>query len=523
MTGQARQSLQEKYPVGGQWSTVLNGDVEFNAVDIKAGKSSWWECEDGHVQHTRIGRRFKNGCRQCNSRNTLVKINKKFWKENTYLLKFLNVKEYPDENLYLEKAQTPLQWVCAKEDCHNIFYASRSDRNRKDNRRMDLCKVCANRKRIRKHRSTTLKRSGSLLDNFPEIAKEWCYDLNKKSASPSNITPGSNESFWFQCKFGHKPWKSRVTNRTHLKRNCPSCYDPSTSKLEQRLFTEFNSYSNFCILREKIFGHEADLFFPSINTIVECDGYPWHSTIKKETIDNKKSLTWNQHGIKVVRIRDDKLKSLGGLEIFYKESGIRNHLHICERLAKLLLQQYPRSKELNKICKHYKTLGGFISDDRYQALSEQRVSVKGMRLSESNPELVSEWDDIENYPVTPDRIARGSDYRAHWICNVCGNKFISRVANRTSLKRGCNVCAIKKVQSSRMRKFLSNGNTLKDTFPQKSLSWDFEKNKPLTPKEVTPYSNRKVWWKCNKCGKTWEQAVCARVKSNYQNCHYCKS
>ncbi len=48
--------------------------------------------------------------------------------------------------------------------------------------------------------------------------------------------------------------------------------------------------------------------------------------------------------------------------------------------------------------------------------------------------------------------------------------------------------------------------------------WHPTKNGDLTPKDVMPMSNKKVWWKCRK-NHEWEAQVCNR--SSGRNCPYC--
>ena len=54
--------------------------------------------------------------------------------------------------------------------------------------------------------------------------------------------------------------------------------------------------------------------------------------------------------------------------------------------------------------------------------------------------------------------------------------------------------------------------------PQLSSEWDYEKNSPLTPKDVSAGSNKKVGWRC-KNGHTWEAIICSR--SNGNGCPIC--
>ncbi|MDH3559240.1 MAG: zinc-ribbon domain-containing protein [Deltaproteobacteria bacterium] len=51
------------------------------------------------------------------------------------------------------------------------------------------------------------------------------------------------------------------------------------------------------------------------------------------------------------------------------------------------------------------------------------------------------------------------------------------------------------------------------------MEWHATKNAPLTPSDVTPGSNKKVWWACPK-GHEWQAKVNDR---NYRRtgCPYC--
>ena len=40
--------------------------------------------------------------------------------------------------------------------------------------------------------------------------------------------------------------------------------------------------------------------------------------------------------------------------------------------------------------------------------------------------------------------------------------------------------------------------------------WDYEKNAPLTPNNVTAGSKKKVWWKCLYCGHEWQSRITNR-------------
>ncbi len=54
-------------------------------------------------------------------------------------------------------------------------------------------------------------------------------------------------------------------------------------------------------------------------------------------------------------------------------------------------------------------------------------------------------------------------------------------------------------------------NTLADLHPQLSSEWDYEKNAPLTPHDVTPGQHKKVYWKCPICKQSYSSLICNRT------------
>ena len=61
-------------------------------------------------------------------------------------------------------------------------------------------------------------------------------------------------------------------------------------------------------------------------------------------------------------------------------------------------------------------------------------------------------------------------------------------------------------------------NSLFEKYPDLLKEWDFEKNKGLSPWDVSPNSNKKVWWKCSQ-GHEWQATINSRNKGN--GCPYC--
>ena len=72
-----------------------------------------------------------------------------------------------------------------------------------------------------------------------------------------------------------------------------------------------------------------------------------------------------------------------------------------------------------------------------------------------------------------------------------------------------------------MHKLIVGQNDLKSTFPSLIKEWDYKKNGLLLPEMVTYGSKKKVWWKCKKCGYSWEAEIQNRTKAKPTGCPYC--
>ena len=60
--------------------------------------------------------------------------------------------------------------------------------------------------------------------------------------------------------------------------------------------------------------------------------------------------------------------------------------------------------------------------------------------------------------------------------------------------------------------------------PELLDEWDYEKNEKngIFPDKVTPHSNKKVWWKCSKCGKEWMTVIGNRTnRTKASGCPSC--
>ena len=131
-------------------------------------------------------------------------------------------------------------------------------------------------------------------------------------------------------------------------------------------------------------------------------------------------------------------------------------------------------------------------------------------LSESYPHLISEWSE-KNLPLTPEDISYGSN-RLVWWKGKCGHEWQASPHTRTNKKQsGCPYCSSNKI--------LPGFNDLASQYPDVAAEWS-DKNLPLTPDKVTPFRNKKAWWK-GKCGHEWHALISSRSAGH--GCPYCNT
>jgi len=114
------------------------------------------------------------------------------------------------------------------------------------------------------------------------------------------------------------------------------------------------------------------------------------------------------------------------------------------------------------------------------------------------------------------KIYKNSSVLMLWGCGVQEHPdFEKRLADILSDGGWCPYCSGHKTCIS---------NSLATLNPELAEEWDCEKNGDLTPNDVTPSSNRNVWWKCREegCRHSWQARVYKRNKGE-KKCFECWS
>ena len=131
----------------------------------------------------------------------------------------------------------------------------------------------------------------------------------------------------------------------------------------------------------------------------------------------------------------------------------------------------------------------------------KRIKVGQNDLRTARPDIAAEWD-TERNGRGPEKVTIGCTKPVWWKCKY-GHSWKSTPNARTSQNTGCPICSGRKV--------LEGFNDLATKSPKMADEWDYEKNAPLKPNQVTAHSNKKVWWKCA-AGHRFKAAICTRVE-----------
>ena len=120
---------------------------------------------------------------------------------------------------------------------------------------------------------------------------------------------------------------------------------------------------------------------------------------------------------------------------------------------------------------------------------------------------MAEWNYEKNGDLNPLELTAFSNRKVWWKCEK-GHEWEAKIQNRSN-GTNCPYCSGKQV--------LKGFNDLATLYPEVAKEWHPTKNTTL-PSEYLPFSNKKVWWICDK-GHEWEAVIGQRV--NGTGCPYC--
>lgn len=541
----AKNTLFSEYPdLCFEWDENKNAGKH----PIDFGQSSdakiWWLCENNHSYLAVINKRTKrnNGCPYCSGHQVMAGFNDL---ETTHPM---IAKQWDfEKNDHLTPSMVSkgsikkVWWKCP--NGHSYLGTINGKKEQND------CPYCAHR--------LVIKGETDLATTNPTLAREW-HPTKNGSLTPADVFENSDKKVWWICPQGHS-YLASIHHRSKDNNGCPECNKEKKVSFPEKLLFYYLSKCFEGVFENHNCGlpnnGNIDIFLDKYCIGIEYDGEHWHKDIKKDLTKNNYC---DKLGILLIRIREkgcpllnsssydcyidkgDYEKALEFIKgILYTEKGLNFIFDynlsrdsslidslVFSKTKENCLVNYP---EILKEWDYEKNIGvkpEFVSagsTKKYWWKCKQghswyasannrsrgrkcpycsnRLLLKGYNdLLTTHPELNKEWDYSKNHKK-PDEVMHGSAEKVWWKC-VHGHSY--KIEIREKRSGYCPICEGNIIQEG--------VNDLASLFPNLIKEWDYEKNIGINPNKLSPFSNKKVWWKCNCCGYCWQQPIYRRTR-----------
>lgn len=343
---------------------------------------------------------------------------------------------------------------------------------------------------------------------YPQIASQW-HPLLNGELTPDKIKAGSSKKVWWQCENGHA-WQAIVYHRTKNHSNCPYCSGRYAIKGENDLQTlmpsiakEWHRTKNKCLLPTDVKpGSNIRIWWNCQN------GHEWQASVYDRTKKNGSGCPYCSGNLNI-KGKTDLYTLFPEIAKEFDENKNRN-ISPFELFAK------SGKKVWWKCDKGHSWQASVISRTKLKAgcpfCSGKQPIIGENDLASLRPDLASEWHSEKNKNFTPSDCTISSGRKVWWKCKE-GHEWQAVVSTRTGKKRcGCPYCY--------GRYAIIGVNDLKTVKPELACEWHPSKNRLISPSQVLPNSNKKVWWQCSICGYEWRTLISARTLGG-SGCPHC--
>ena len=472
-----------------EWHPTKNEDLIPEDVPYGAGTKVWWLCSMGHEWQSSPNQRTNrnSGCPECynlvrsdNTRKATPQFN--LLTEQPALCQEWHprLNQHRPE-FYMPRSMDKVWWLCSSgHEWEAVIDSRTSGRG---------CPYCA---------GYLASPESNFAVMFPDLVAEW--HPTKNTNTPDQYTPRSNFKVWWKCQKGHE-WRATVDSRSQGT-GCPKCSNQQ-SKNELRILTELMTVYDDVTHRQKIVGHEVDIYLPELNVAIEYDGNYWHQNKQQADVIKQKEIS--ESGVRLLRVRELPLPKIGMTDILIdgRQTFGKDTIDV---LIDLIGVHNLRTKE-------YLAKADFANEDLYvEYLSYFPSPLPDKSLAELAPSLCKQWHPTKNKQLTPNNFTAKSNHKTWWICDF-GHKYQARIAHRFN-GSGCPKCA---------GRIATPETCLATTHPELARLWHPNKNGKSTPINIKAGSGMNAWWLCSQ-GHEWQATPHNMKKPNRRSyCPICKT
>lgn len=351
----------------------------------------------------------------------------------------------------------------------------------------------------------------NLLVNNKPLIKEWNYDKNI-NIDVGILKNGSNRKVWWKCSKGHE-WETTIASRAINNAGCPYCTGRKAiagyndlETINPVLVKEWNYEKNNNLNPKEITANSHKRVWWKCE---KC-GFEWEAQIKSRNSGvgcpkcGRKKLSQSQ-------IQNSVIKS-GSLQEKNKKLATEWNYKKNKEITPDMVSPGSNKKVWWKCSKGHEWQA--VISSRNNGIGcpycSNRLVLSGYNdLLTINPNLSKDWDYKKNKTISPNNISPNSHEHVWWKCNLCGHEWNAEIKSRNS-GVGCPICAKEKMIKKRISNQIEKQGSLKSNNSVLASEWNYEKNMELKPENVTLNSNKKVWWKCNKCNYEWQAIISSR-------------
>ena len=334
-----------------------------------------------------------------------------------------------------------------------------------------------------------IKGTNDLQTINPSLAKEWNYDKNE-GLIPTDVLPNSNKKVWWICKKGHE-WQSQIYNR-NIGNGCPYCSGRKVlsgyndlQTVNSHLATEWNYEKNGNLKPSNFTANSGKKVWWKCKK-----GHEWQAVIGDRNSGKGCPICDSEHHTSFPEYALAYYLNKHGLEVIhsYKEKGYELDIFI------------PSSK----IAIEYDGYYWHKSKAKKDLEKNKKCKKDGIKLYRIREGLMPLDDSSIDYVVRKDQ----KDLSI--ILEKVLSEIIGLSINVDLIKDGISIENLREFTEKEESFLLSN--------PEIAKEWNYEKNGHLKPENVTPNSDKMVWWKCVH-GHEWQAIIGNRNKGS--GCPYC--
>jgi very-short-patch-repair endonuclease len=466
-----------------EWHPTKNGLITPDIVLPFSNKKVWWLCENGHEWQAQITKRSNgNNCPFCSGRyaskyNSLQYKNPKLCQE-WHPTRNGNLKP----NDVTSKSRKKVWWICKNNHEWETAICEKKG-----------CPYCDGR---------IVCEDNSLQVTNPELANEWDYKHNG-NLKPAEVTSRYGKLLWWACERGHE-YQTSINLRLHGL-GCPYCSGHRVSKENCLKTVNPTLAKEWHPNRNKPLGPTDVTTNSSKKVWWLCKrNHEWQAVISSRNRGN---------GCPYCNSQSSQLELRVYTELNFIFEKVNARIKIGGKECDIFLKNFKIGIEVDGVYYHRVKFAKDLEKNLYFS----KLGIIIIRIREKGLKKLSKNDLI--YHNSEDHFS-----------------LIKKL-----LLKIIRIAKIDKKDQLNIKKYLLSGklandheyinllNTLPSPMPEFSLAecnkklsleWNHSKNGSLTPYDVKPNSNLKVWWICNS-NHEWQATINNRNKG--RNCPFCSS